>query len=349
MGDDNWTHLPKLIAPEIVDAICHSVKQLADAGHVFSIVLHGGEPLLLGLDRLSNMFMCLRRILPHNYPISLQTNGILISNEILDICSQYFVTIAVSIDGPEQVQNRFRIDHKNRGTFDNVLAGIECLKAHPNAKFLNSGVLAVIDPTTNPEEIYNFFKSLDVPSVDFLYKDGNHDILPIGKANIDSTEYGQWLVRLLQIYFDDPTPLPIRIIDDMFKALLSKGNIERHGSESTPGILIIDTDGVIMKNDTLKSAHNGADKFDNQRNIKDTNLLEFLASAEYLDYQQMQKPTSPICMQCPYLSVCGGGMILHRWKSGAGFDNVSIYCADQRLVIDKMQMLLEKSIVHEAN
>jgi uncharacterized protein len=94
-------------------------------------------------------------------------------------------------------------------------------------------------------------------------------------------------------------------------------------------IVIVDTDGTIMKNDTLKSTYNGADKFDQPLNIKAASLLDFLASEEFDEYRKMQRPTNSKCLNCPELHVCGGGMILNRWSKENGFDNPSVYCADQ--------------------
>ena len=42
----------------------------------FSVVLHGGEPLLLGEEKLRSAFKTLRSALPaERVPISIQTNG----------------------------------------------------------------------------------------------------------------------------------------------------------------------------------------------------------------------------------------------------------------------------------
>jgi uncharacterized protein len=226
------------------------------------------------------------------------------------------------------------------------VAGITLLKTHPDAVFLNAGLLAVIDPASDPREVYSFFKELGAPSVDFLYKDGNHTRLPLGKTSLNSTEYGRWMVGLLDVYLTDPHPLPIRILDDMMKVFLG-GMVSKEGLGVTNfGILIIDTDGTIMKNDTLKSSYPGADRFDQPVNIKDGDLIRFLQSAAFLEYRQLQRPTCQVCQNCPELNVCGGGMILHRWKNGRGFDNPSVYCADQLYLIREMRHTLEKYLSH---
>ncbi len=341
MGDDNWSHMEKLMSKDTIDAVCDSLSALVKhQKKYFSVVLHGGEPFLLGTFRLHYLLNKLREALPHNYPISIQSNGILITTEILDVCSTFQVSVAVSLDGPEEVHNKYRINHQGYGTYKDVLRGIEKLKSHADSAFLNAGLLAVIDPVSNPIEVYNFFKSLAPPSIDFLYKDGNHSRLPLNKSSINSTEYGNWMVGLLDVYMNDSNPLPIRVLDDMLKVLLG-GIVSKEGLGITDfGIIIIDTDGTIMKNDTLKSSYNGADKFEKPLNIQGRDLLEFLSSVEFRKYREMQRPTHIKCLNCSELNICGGGMILHRWHKESDFNNPSVFCADQLHLIRNMRKKL---------
>jgi uncharacterized protein len=341
MGDDNWSHMEKFMTTETINALCDSLDIIvAQQKKCFSVVLHGGEPFLLGENRLRFLLKSLRNVLPEQYPISIQTNGMLITTPILDICSTFKVSVAVSIDGPEAVHNKYRVTHNDQGTFDRVVAGINMLKAHPDASFLYAGLLAVIDPLSNPLEVYDFFKGLQAPSVDFLYKDGNHTKLPLNKSSVFSVEYGSWMVELLEIYINDSNPIKVRVLDDMIKSLMG-GVVTKEGMGLTDfSIVIIDTDGTIMKNDTLKSTYNGADKFDQPLNIKDTNLIDFLCSDEFNEYKRMQRPSNSKCLSCPELHVCGGGMILNRWSKENNFDNPSVYCADQLHLIKAIRKTL---------
>lgn len=343
MGDDNWKRMSKFMSAETFQSTIAALAEIRkNQSRIFSVVLHGGEPLLLGVNALHNLFSGLRSVVNYDYPISIQTNGILISAEILDICAAFKVSVAVSIDGPKHIHDKLRVTHNGEGTFDAVLAGIELLRNHSDSTFLNAGLLAVIDPDSDPAEVYNFFKEIHAPSVDFLYKDGNHDRLPDGKMHIESTEYGEWMIGLLNAYLADTDPLPIRVLDDMLKVLLG-GIVSKEGLGLTDfGIIIIDTDGTVMKNDTLKSSYNGADKFENAVNVKDGNLIDFLNSYAFAQYREQQRPVNKKCLDCPQLNICGGGMILHRWKAESGFDNPSVYCADQLHLIKGMRDALSK-------
>ncbi len=348
MGDDQWTRLGKFMSNETIEAVCTSLQALSKSqASRFSVVLHGGEPLLLGASRLKYLLESLRNVLPLEYPISIQTNGILITTELLDICSTFRASLSVSIDGPRQLHDAQRIKFDGGGTFDEVLRGIEMLESHSDALFLYAGLLAVVDPCSDPQEVYTFFKTIGAPSVDFLYKDGNHCRLPLSKAFFESVEYGSWMASLFNIYISDPDPIRIRILDDMTKAILG-GLISKEGmGVSDFGILIIDTDGTIAKNDTLKSSFNGADRFSVSRNIRDTVLGEFLKSDEFQAYRRMQRPSCLQCSLCPELKVCGGGMTLHRWSDDNAFNNPSIYCSDQLYLIGMIrQQLAQYQIVY---
>ena len=110
--------------------------------------------------------------------IALQTNGTLLSEEVLDLVAETKTRLSISIDGPQAVNDRFRVDHRGNSTFYTVMDAIERARSHPDSDAFFYGVLAVIDPESDPADVYRFFKSTDVDSVDFLYKDGNHDRLP---------------------------------------------------------------------------------------------------------------------------------------------------------------------------
>ncbi|MBL1263551.1 cyclophane-forming radical SAM/SPASM peptide maturase YhhB [Candidatus Methylomicrobium oryzae] len=341
MGDDSWANMPNFISQETIESITKELADLKSAQQrPFAIVLHGGEPLLLGSRRLEFLLHSLRTAIPDSYCISIQTNGMLISDKILDLCSKYKTSLSVSLDGPESIHNANRVGHKGEGTYSRVIEGIDKLKSHPDASFLFAGLLAVIDPTSSPHRIYNFFKDLGAPNVDFLYRDGNHDKLPFGKASFQSTEYGAWLVELLDVYLADQNPIKIRILDDIVRLALGGIGIKEGVGVTDFGIAVIDTDGSVTKNDTLKSSYKGADRFLAHWNIHTHRLIDIFSSSEFADAHKLQRPASLICQTCPELQICGGGMPLHRWKSGSQYDNPSVYCNDQLLIINKVKSIL---------
>jgi uncharacterized protein len=342
MGDETWRAQPKRMSHAVEGAVIAQLADLASRqSRPFSVVLHGGEPLLLGVVRLNGLLSRLRAALSERHGLHIQTNGVLLTADMIDVCARHRVGISISLDGSIEVNDRYRVDHRGRGSHARVLEAIRRLKAHPNGAALFSGLLAVVDPTTDPGSIYAFFKSVGTPSVDFLYRDGNHDILPFGKCSLSSTEYGKWMSALLDLYLADESPPRIRILDDMLKLLLGGAARKEGVGLIDYGILIIDTDGAVRKNDTLKSAGNGADRFGRPWSIIEHQLHEIVASPEFESYHAAQRATASVCLACPDLTVCGGGMQTHRWSMARKFDNPSVFCADQRLLIGRMREWIE--------
>lgn len=305
-----------------------------------SVVLHGGEPLLLGLRATECLVGGLKSSLRADAGLHIQTNGVLLTDEFIDMFDRYDVGISISLDGPAELHDRNRRDRHGDGSHERVVAGVARLVAHPACERLFSGLLAVVDPTSDPIEVYEFLKATGAPSFDFLYRDGNHDVLPPGKRQTDSTEYGDWMVHLFDHYLADPTPPRIRVLDDLVRLILGgRGRKEGVGPDEY-GILVIDTDGRITRNDTLKVAFPGADRFQLERSILDRDLLAHFASTELDEYFALQYPTSPACRVCPELTVCGGGMPAHRWSAKEGYANPTVFCSDQLTLISAVRARL---------
>jgi uncharacterized protein len=346
MGDEGWRSLPKRMSADVQRATITQLVALSRAQQrPFSVVLHGGEPLLLGASRLADLFAALRAELPPRYGLHIQTNGLLLSNCILDLCAKFHVGISISLDGPRDINDQHRVRHDGRGSHSGIVDAVERVRSHRMAKELFSGLLAVVDPTSDPSEVYSFFKEIGAPSIDFLYRDGNHDRLPHGKASFASDEYGRWMSSLLDLYLSDPTPPRIRVLDDMLKLILG-GHAKKEGMGiSDYGIVIVDTDGSIRKNDTLKSVSNAIDHFDSNWSVLENQLDDMVNTPEFETYHAAQRPTASVCKKCPEFGVCGGGMPLHRWSDRNGFDNPSVFCLDQRVLIGRMREWIKSNRV----
>jgi uncharacterized protein len=338
MGNDGWKSQPKKMDGQTLTVIAQQLAKLASSQkRGFSVVFHGGEPLLVGADRFERMCRTLRQILPEECALHLQTNGMLLSEAILQACFLYDVGISISVDGPREVHDASRVDRRGRGSHERVLEGVRRLVCHPHGATLFTGVLAVVDIESDPVEVYEFLKSTGAPSIDFLYRDGNHDVLPIGKATRLSIEYGEWMARLLDYYLDDQAPTPIRFLDDMIKILIGGIGRKEGVGLNDYGIIVFETDGTITKNDTLKSVSASADQFDARPSALNCDLTSFVNSSIFNEYHQSQRPASSICKKCSYLNVCGGGMPSHRFSTENGLSNPTVFCADQQYLIERIK------------
>ena len=334
-ADTSWRLQPKRMRREVATALRDRLIEQAgrqEAG--FAIVLHGGEPLLSGFDEIAALLHGLRaRLSPQRHPISIQTNGTLLDEKWLDLFAEMRTSVSVSIDGPPEANDLARLGHRGESTYTATMRGIRLLASRSDSEFLFAGTLSVIQPTVDTALVYEFLKALGTPGMDFLLQDGNHDRLPSGKTHFTSTEYGQWLITLLDLYLADPSPVPIRVVDDIIKLCLGGASLKEGRGKERHGILIVETDGEIRKNDTLRASFEGADRFDDRWNVATTSLSSVLSSPEYIAYTGMQVPTSGRCRSCSLLEICGGGMPLYRWSTGHAYDNPSVYCHDHAVFI----------------
>lgn len=131
-----------------------------------SITFYGGEPLL----NFDVMKACIDYSLEHlkecNLSFSFTTNLTLMTEEIADYLARVpELSIVLSLDGPEEVQNSARVYVDNRPTFKDAFKGLKILaKAINKYKKTNVTFNSVLLPpytVEHFEEINNFFESLD--------------------------------------------------------------------------------------------------------------------------------------------------------------------------------------------
>ena len=89
------------------------------------------------------------------------------------------------------------------------------------------------------------------------------------------------------------------------------------------GLVVIGTDGRYEQVDSLKAAFDGAPETgtDILRHSLDTVAGQPGIQAR----RQGAAGLCAICQQCPVLASCGGGLYPHRYRTGSGFDNPSVY------------------------
>jgi uncharacterized protein len=83
--------------------------------------------------------------------------------------------------------------------------------------------------------------------------------------------------------------------------------------------------------DTLKSAFPGAPA--TGMSVFAHSFDDVLALPSIAARQIGTRALADCCLTCPVHRVCGGGYFPHRYRSGSGFKNPSVYCADLRYLI----------------
>ena len=155
MADDGWRRQPKRLSEPSIARIVDALATLArDQEAPFSVVLHGGEPLLLGYELTEKLLAQLRTHLGVEHGLHVQTNGLLLDERYLDLFDSCDVGVSISFDGPAAVHDANRLDRSGRGSYERVSNAIKRVRAHAGGSRMLTGVLAVVDPSSDPIAVY---------------------------------------------------------------------------------------------------------------------------------------------------------------------------------------------------
>ena len=127
----------------------------------------GGEPTLLGIDFFRRA-LALQSQHANGKRITntIQTNGTLLDDEWCKFFAENDFLVGLSLDGPAEIHDRYRVDREGNPTHARVMKALGCLKRH-GVKY---NVLACVGNVSSkhPDEIYAFFKEASVQYIQFI-------------------------------------------------------------------------------------------------------------------------------------------------------------------------------------
>jgi uncharacterized protein len=321
-------HKPKIMSLEIVETFARKAVALAQEQEVGKLLisLHGGEPLLAGLDWFKSAVGILRRAGGDSvrFSFTTQTNGILLNEQWLDFFASERITVGISMDGPREVHDKNRINFAGRGSYEEVVRGVKLTQEYP-AVF--GGVLCVMDAMTNGLSVYHHFRELGVSSIDFLWPlDHNWDAPP-ALSSPDATPYADYLIPIFDDWWREGNKeIKIRYFVQLLKNILgAHGGLDALGGNPVT-ITSIDSDGSIEPVDSLKACGDGFTGMG--LNIMKDAIARVYDQPLFQAAIAGQDGLCDTCQSCPLHDICGGGYLPHRYSRAAGFANPTVYCRD---------------------
>ncbi|MFI7041069.1 FxsB family cyclophane-forming radical SAM/SPASM peptide maturase [Microbispora rosea] len=322
-ADQSWRGRPTTMSPETIALVA---ERIADhvRGHGLGeihVVLHGGEPLLAGRDRLASVATELRRRLDGlcRLDLRIHTNGMLLDDRFLDVFAAHGITVGVSLDGDRAANDRHRRYADGRSSHARAVRAVELLQRRPE---LYAGLLCTIDVANDPIAVYEALLALRPPRVDFLLPHATWDAPP---ARPTPTAYADWLVKIYDRWVADGRPTTVRLFESIIRTTHGGASLTEAIGLQPSTLIVIETDGSYELVDSLKVAHEGAPA--TGHHVATTSLDEVAAHPGVRARQQGLRGVSAGCRRCPLVRSCGGGLYPHRYRSGS-FDNPSVYCAD---------------------
>jgi uncharacterized protein len=154
------------MSPGVVETFIRQYLALRDVPEV-QFVWQGGEPTLLGVQFFRRVVELQRKYANgKTVTNAIQTNGILLDDEWCEFLTVYGFLAGLSIDGPKELHDRYRVDKRGKPTFDAVMRALEFLKKH-NTPF-NTLTVVNDENSQHPLEVYRFLKEVGEGFMQFI-------------------------------------------------------------------------------------------------------------------------------------------------------------------------------------
>ncbi|MET0415969.1 MAG: FxsB family cyclophane-forming radical SAM/SPASM peptide maturase [Actinoplanes sp.] len=332
-ADQSWRTRPKIMAPDTVTAAAQRIAEHAQLHRLYAVdvILHGGEPLLLGLDGLRSVLGELRSIIEPvvRLRLKLQTNGVGLTPAMCELFVAERVGVGVSLDGDRSANDRHRRFANGASSHPQVREALRLLR-RPRYRPAYAGLLCTIDVRNDPIAVYQALLAEDPPRIEFLLPHATWDTPPLRPGGA-VTPYADWLVTIHRRWVADGRPVPIRIFDSIEStARGGPSETEALGLDAVD-LVVVETDGAWEQADSLKTAYDGAAA--TARSVFTHSVDETLTHPGLAARLTGLDALSEQCRACPVVDRCGGGLLAHRYRTGSGFRNPSVYCSDLKELI----------------
>lgn len=364
---ENLLHQPKQpkMDDETLEAFVKSYIESQD-GEEIVFSWQGGEPTLLGLDYFRKVVELQKKYKPSGIRIEndLQTNGILLNDEWCEFLLANNFLVGLSIDGPEELHDKYRKTRSGKPTFHLVMKAVEKLQRH-GVRF-NALVTVNRHNVKYPVEIYRFLtRELGVTYIqlapvveanDFhttapqfwneqmiavmgseLAKPG-HPMSVVTDWSVDPDDWGKFLSEMFVEWVNNDLG---RVLVNLFETAVAQ-------VMGKPAQLCITSEfcgkGLAIEHngDVYSCDHYVYPEY-KLSNIHEHSLNEMAFSTRQFSFGMAKRDSLPdYCKKCPYLKYCWGECPKNRLiKTPDGEEGLNYLCSGiRRFFDDTLPMLV---------
>ncbi|HMD21687.1 MAG TPA: radical SAM protein [Alloacidobacterium sp.] len=343
MADSTWKMRPALMSDQVFDTALARISQHCQATGQdnFRIVFHGGEPCLLGAQTFDAWCTRASAVLSGmQLSLIMQTNGTLIDAQWIESFLKHRVSLGISIDGPKEIHDAARIDHREQGSYDRVVHGIKLLQ---QAK-VPYGVGCVIPLGANPLTVHHHFLDLGCNQITYLMPHFTHDTIAPIHQRYGPTPCADFLIPIFDDWWYESTmEILIDDLKNVARVIMGGRSTSEAIGNDPPCYVFIEPDGEMEGLDNLRACSDGLSRI--KLNIRDSDFSNLLHT-ETMHSQAIfaGMPLSQTCLNCPEAETCSGGYLPHRYSSARGFDNPSVWCADLLKLFAHVRKRMDVSI-----
>ena len=279
---------------------------------VAGLAWQGGEPTLMGVDFFRRAVELQKRYGEAGQQLSntMQTNAVLLDDRWCSFLHENKFLLGISIDGPEEFQNQYRLDMAGKGTYGRVMRGIQCCQEH-DVQF-STLVLLNNKNVEHADVLIEFLLEHDMTYVQFI---PCIEIDPAtgGPAEFSITpgQYGDFLCEAFDLWWKlGPEKINIRDFDSLVTHYVMGRHTICAYSRRCAGFVVVE--------------HNGdafcCEFFVEPRwrlgNILETPLAELAQSPIKKTFARRKEKLAGKCFVCPHLDICRGGCMKDRFGAG---------------------------------
>jgi uncharacterized protein len=186
------------------------IRQLIEShrSREITVAWQGGEPTLMGLEFFRRSIDHVEKYRKPGMTVqySIQTNGTKLDGEWCEFFREHKFLVGLSIDGPQELHNTYRVDKGGNGTFRQVMRGLNFLKKHR----VEFNILTTVhaENADHPLEVYRFLRDeVGTQFIQFIaiverendtgYQQGNtvtdRSVTAEGYGRFLSTIYDEWV------------------------------------------------------------------------------------------------------------------------------------------------------------
>ena len=290
---------------------------------------HGGEPTVLGLDYFRSIVALQQK---HRLPGQTITNGMQTNGTLLDedwgrfLAEEGFV-VGLSLDGPQDMHDRYRVTKDRKPTFERCMRGYELLRKHR----VGCDILCVVNShnVQHPIEVYRFFKQIGAAYLTFLpmVEAPSSTGGAVSPLTVPAEAWGDFLCAIFDEWLDrDIGRIKVQIFEEAARTAFGQEHslcIFRPVCGDIP---------VVEHNGDFYSCDHFVDAAHRVGNIRETPLVELLESEEQRVFGQAKLETlPPYCRTCEVRDMCNGECPKNRFlNTPEGDPGLNYLCAGYR-------------------
>jgi uncharacterized protein len=274
----------------------------------------GGEPTLMGVDFFAKAVELQKKYGTRGQQVSntLQANGVLLNDEWCCFFHDNKFLLGISIDGPQQFHDRYRVDHSGAGTFERVMRGIETCKRH-DVEF-SALVLLNSANVEHPQELFNFLVENELTYIQFIpCVESDPATGRPADFSITPKQYGDFLCAMFDLWYGyGPAKLNIRDFDSLLTHyVMGKHTICTYSRQCAGFVVVEHTGDAFCCEFFVGPAWRLG-------NILETPIEKLAGDKKKHAFARNKEKLCDKCLVCRHLDICRGGCMKDRRMLDAG-------------------------------